>query len=113
MLRCFVVVVHELIHGTNLCNISVVLRAESMQAVIGCKYLYLRKCTYYVRVKVPKRLGAREIRFCLRTKKLSVAVVVLEWFLPIIPRLKQLVIRSRTLETNLICLQFSQIKDAM
>jgi integrase len=66
-----------------------------------------------VRVKVPKRLGAREVRFCLRTNKLSVAVVRLECLLPLISSLKQLVIRSRTLDTNLICLQFLQIKDAM
>jgi hypothetical protein len=46
-----------------------------VQAVKGFKYLYLRKVTFYVRVKVPKRLGAREVMFCLRTNKLSVAVV--------------------------------------
>lgn len=84
-----------------------------MQVVKGFKYLYLRKVTFYVRVKVPKRLGAREVRLCLRTNKLSVAVVRLECLLPLISSLKQLVIRSRTLDTNLICLQFLQIKDAM
>ncbi|MBL4941893.1 MAG: DUF3258 domain-containing protein [Colwellia sp.] len=84
-----------------------------MQAVSGFKYLYLRKSTFYLRVKVPKRLGAREVRLCLRTKKLAVAVVVLDRLLPLILRLKQLVIRSRTLDTGLICLQFTQIKDAM
>jgi integrase len=84
-----------------------------VQAVKGFKYLYLRKLAFYVRVKVPKRLGAREVRFCLRTNKLSVAVVRLECLLPLISSLKQLVIRSRTLDTNLICLQFLQIKDAM
>lgn len=66
-----------------------------------------------MRVKVPKRLGAREVRLCLRTNKLSVAVVILERLLPLISSLKQLVISSRTLDTSLICLQFSQIKDAM
>jgi integrase len=66
-----------------------------------------------VRVKVPKRLGAREIRLCLRTHKLSVAILVLERLLPLISSLKQLVIRSRTLDTDLVCLQFSHIKDAM
>jgi integrase len=84
-----------------------------VQAVSGFKYLYRRKQTYYLRVKVPKRLGAREVRLCLRTKKLAVAVVVLDRLLPLILRLKQLVIRSRTLDTSLICLQFTQIKDAM
>lgn len=84
-----------------------------MQAVSGFKYLYLRKRTYYVIVKVPKRLGAREVRLYLWTKKLAVAVVVLDRLLPLILRLKQLVIRSRTLDTSLICLQFTQIKDAM
>jgi hypothetical protein len=84
-----------------------------VQAVTGFKYLYLRKSTFYVRVKVPKRLGAREIRLCLRTHKLSVAVLVLERLLPLISSLKQLVIRSRTLDTDLVCLQFSHIKDAM
>jgi integrase len=66
-----------------------------------------------VRVKVPKRLGAREIRLCLRTHKLTVAILVLERLLPLISSLKQLVIRSRTLDTDLACLQFSHIKDAM
>lgn len=66
-----------------------------------------------MRVKVSKRLGAREVRLCLRTHKLSVAVIVLERLLPLISSLKQLVIRSRTLDTDLICLQFTQIKDAM
>ncbi|NQY88485.1 MAG: hypothetical protein HRT51_12220 [Colwellia sp.] len=83
-----------------------------MQAVSGFKYLYHRKSTYYLRVKVPKRLGAREVRLCLRTKKLCVAVVVLERLLPTVARLKQL-IRSRTLDTDSNCLQFTQIKDAM
>ncbi len=59
--------------------------------------IYLRKSTFYVRVKVPKRLGAREIRLCLRTHKLSVAILVLERLLPLISSLKQVVIRSRTL----------------
>ena len=84
-----------------------------MQAVTGFKYLYLRKSTYYLRVKVPKRLGVREVRLCLRTKKLSVAVVILDRLLPLVSRLKQLVIRSITLDTSSICLQFTQIKDAM
>jgi integrase len=86
---------------------------SNLQAVSGFKYLYRRKSTYYLRVKVPKRLGTREVRLCLRTKKLSVAVVILERLLPFISRLKQLVIRSRTLDTSSICLQFTQIKDAM
>lgn len=84
-----------------------------MQAVSGFKYLYLRKSTFYVRIKVPKRLGSREVRLCLRTKKLAVAVVILERLIPCIRRLKQLVIQSRTLDTTTICLQFTQIKDAM
>jgi integrase len=84
-----------------------------VQAVKGFKYLYLRKVTFYVRVKVPKRLGAREVRLCLRTNKLSSAVIRLETLLPLISSLKQLVIRSRTLDTKLTCLQFLQIKDAM
>ncbi len=84
-----------------------------MQAVKGFKYLYLRKVTFYVRVKVPKRLGAREVRLCLRTNKLSIAVIRLETLLPLISSLKQLVIRSRTLDTKFTCLQFLQIKDAM
>ena len=84
-----------------------------MQAVSGFKYLYLRKRTFYLRVKVPKRLGARELRLCLRTKKLSVAVVILDHLLPFVSMLKQLVIRSRTLDTYSTCLQFTQIKDAM
>jgi len=84
-----------------------------LQAVTGFKYLYLRKSTFYVRVKVPKHLGAREIRLCLRTHKLSVAILVLERLLPLISSLKQLVIRSRTLDTDSTCLQFTKIKDAM
>tara|TARA_R110001583_G_scaffold281_16_gene2600 strand:+ start:244 stop:1695 length:1452 start_codon:yes stop_codon:yes gene_type:complete len=84
-----------------------------VQAIKGFKYLYLRKVTFYVRVKVAKRLGAREVRLCLRTNKLSVAVVRLECIRSLISSLKQLVMRSRTLDTNLICLQFSQIKDSM
>jgi len=86
---------------------------SNVQSVLGFKYLYLRKSAFYIRVKVPKRLGAREIRLCLRTKKLAVAVVILERLLPSITRLKQLVIQSRTLDTTIICLQFTQIKDAM
>ena len=85
----------------------------NLQAVTGFKYLYLRKHTFYLRVKVPKRLGSREVSLCLRTKKLSVAVVILERLLPLVSRLKQLVIHSRTLGTSSICLQFTQIKDAM
>mgnify|MGYP000564575821 CR=1 FL=1 len=84
-----------------------------MQAVSGLKYLYLRKSTFYVRVKVPKHLGAREVRLCLRTKEQWVAVIILEGVLPLISKLKQLVIRSRTLETDSTCLHFTQIKDAM
>jgi integrase len=64
-------------------------------------------------VKVPKRLGAREVRLCLRTNKLSVAVILLGLLQPLIFRLKQLVINSRTLDTYTTCLQFTQIKDAM
>ena len=84
-----------------------------MQTVAGFKYLSLRKQTFYLRMKVPKRMGTREIKLCLRTQKLSVAVVILERLSPIIARLKELVINSRTLDTDLISLQFSQIKDAM
>lgn len=40
-------------------------------------------------------------------------MVILERLLPLVSKLKQLVIRSRTLDTSLICLQFTQIKDAM
>jgi integrase len=86
---------------------------SNVQAVSGLKYLYLRKSTFYIRVKVPKRLGAREVRLCLRTKKLGVAVIMLEGLLPLVSKLKQLVIRSRTLDTDSTCLQFTQIKDAM
>jgi hypothetical protein len=75
--------------------------------------LYLRKGTYYLRVKVPKRLGTREIRLCLRTNKINVAVVILESLLPLIAKLKKLVISSRTLDTDLVLLQFSHIKGAM
>ena len=84
-----------------------------MQSVSGFKYLSLRKHTFYLRMKVPKRMGTREIKLCLRTQKLSVAVVILERLSPIMARLKELVINSRTLDTDLISLQFSQIKDAM
>tara|TARA_R110001592_G_C13106918_1_gene744629 strand:- start:1348 stop:1722 length:375 start_codon:yes stop_codon:yes gene_type:complete len=84
-----------------------------VQAVKGFKYLYLRKSTYYFRQRVPKRLGVREIQFCLHTTNLSSAVLILHRLQPLISSLKQLVISSRTLDTNLICLQFLQIKDAM
>jgi len=40
-------------------------------------------------------------------------VVILEELLPLVSKLKQLVISSRTLDTRLTCLQFTQIKDAM
>ncbi|WP_425462588.1 hypothetical protein [Litorilituus lipolyticus] len=42
-------------------------------------------------MKVPKRLGTREVRLCLRTKKLSVAVVVLDRLSPLVSLIKQLV----------------------
>jgi integrase len=84
-----------------------------MQAIDNFKYLYLRKNTFYMRVKIPRRIGAREIRLCLRTKNISVAVVVLNRLLPLIKSLKKLVINSRTLDTPSICLRFTQIKDAM
>jgi len=86
---------------------------SNVQAVSGFKYLYRRKQAFYLRVKVPKRLGAREVRLCLRTKKLSVAVLLLEILQPFISMLKQLVISSRTLDTDITCLQFTQIKNAM
>jgi len=54
-----------------------------MQTVAGFKYLSLRKYTFYLRMKVPKRMGAREIKVCLRAKKLSVEVVILERLSPI------------------------------
>ncbi|MEY8215645.1 MAG: hypothetical protein RPR97_14320 [Colwellia sp.] len=64
-------------------------------------------------MKVPKRMQTREVKLCLRVQKLSVVVVILERLSPIIARLKELVINSRTLDTDLISLQFSQIKNAM
>ncbi len=73
-----------------------------MQAVSGFKYLYLRKSTFYVRVKVPKRLGAREIKLCLRTEKLCVAVIILEGLLPLVSKLKQLVINHYTITAGAV-----------
>lgn len=48
------------------------------------KYLFVRKHTFYLRIKVPKRMGTREIKLCLRTKNLSVAVALLERLSPVI-----------------------------
>ncbi len=73
-----------------------------MQNVIGFKYLFTRKHTFYLRIKVPKRMGTREIKLCLRTKKLSVAVIVLERLSPSITILKELVITSRTFYIELM-----------
>lgn len=84
-----------------------------MHAVAGCQYLYRRKATYYLRVKIPKRIGAREIRLCLRTHKLEVALVLMQRLKPIISQLKGLVIRSRALDTSSISQQLEQIKTAM
>ncbi len=84
-----------------------------MQALVGCQYLYRRKATYYLRVKVPKRLGVREVRLCLRTEVLEVALVILQRLKPLIIKLKGLVIHSRTLDTSLISQQLNQIKNAM
>ncbi|MFC0117780.1 DUF3258 domain-containing protein [Pseudoalteromonas xiamenensis] len=84
-----------------------------MRAVVGCQYLYRRKATYYLRVKIPKRLGVREVRLCLRTEVLEVAVVILQRLKPLIIQLKGLVIHSRTLDTSLISQQLKQIKNAM
>lgn len=84
-----------------------------MQAVVGCQYLYRRKATYYLRIKIPKRLGVREVRLCLRTHKLEVALVLMERLKPLISKLKGLVIHSRTLDTSSISQQLNQIKSAM
>lgn len=84
-----------------------------MHGITGIKYLYKRKSTFYIRVKIPKRLGTREVRLCLRTKRLPVAIAKLDLLLPMVKRLKALVISSRTLETDLVSKQLNQIKDAM
>ena len=64
-------------------------------------------------MKIPKRLGTREVRLCLRTKRLPVAIAKLDLLLPMVKRLKAHVISSRTLETDLVSKQLNQIKDAM
>jgi hypothetical protein len=84
-----------------------------MQAVTGFKHLYLRKTTFYFRLKLPKRVSKREVRLCLRTDKLTKAVILWELLQSYASRLKQLVISSRTSEASLIRLQLTQIKDAM
>ena len=84
-----------------------------MQAVTGFKYLYLRKTTFYFRLKLPKRISRQEIRLCLRTNKLTEAVILWELLQPYACRLKRLVINSRTLDTSLISMQLTQIKDVM
>jgi integrase len=62
---------------------------------------------------VPKRLGVREIRFCLHTTNLSTAVLILNRLQPLVLQLKQLVITSRKLDTATTYLQLLSIKDVM
>jgi len=64
----------------------------TIRVLVGFKYLYLSKNIFYVRGKVIKRAGIIEMRLCLHTHKLDVAIVVLEKLLPIMVRLKQLVL---------------------
>lgn len=84
-----------------------------MQAVTGFKYLYLRNSKYYFRQRIPKRLGVREIRFCLDTTNLSSAFLIWNRLQPFVLQLKKLVITSRKLDTTTTYLQLLAIKDAM
>ncbi|WP_373292830.1 DUF6538 domain-containing protein [Shewanella algicola] len=51
-----------------------------MKAIAGTKHLYIRKEWFYFRMKLPKRLGVREVRFSLNTQDLSYALVKLQRF---------------------------------
>ncbi|WP_448568151.1 DUF6538 domain-containing protein [Thalassotalea ganghwensis] len=84
-----------------------------MKVVAGSKYLYLRKQWFYFRIRLPKRLGMREIRFGLQTQNLISAVNRINQFKPYIQQLKQLVITSKSLDTSEVKPQLIKIKDAM
>lgn len=64
-------------------------------------------------MRLPKRLGTREIRFGLQTQNLISAVKRVEQFKPYIQQLKQLVITSKSLDTSEVRPQLMLIKDAM
>jgi integrase len=84
-----------------------------MKAVVGKKYLYLRKQRFYFRIKLPKRLGTREIRIGLQTQDLISAIKRINQFKPHIQQLKQLVITSKSLDTSDVKPMLMKIKDAM
>ncbi|XQW84543.1 DUF6538 domain-containing protein [Thalassotalea piscium] len=84
-----------------------------MLVVNGFKHLYLRKTQYYFRQRIPKRLGLREIRLCLHTSSLSVAVIKWHRLQPYILKLKQLVIISRKLDTKTTKERLLSLKDIM
>ena len=71
-----------------------------MKAVAGNKHLYLRKQWFYFRMRLPRRLGTREIRIALHTQNLIKAVNKLNQFKSYIQQIKQLVIASKSLETS-------------
>ena len=84
-----------------------------MKAVAGNKHLYLRKQWFYFRMRLPRRLGTREIRIALHTQNLIKAANKLNQFKSYIQQIKQLVIASKSLETSEAQLQLLKIKDAM
>ena len=84
-----------------------------MKAVAGNKHLYLRKQWFYFRMKLPKRLGTREVRIALHTQNLISAVNKLNQIKPYVQQIKQLVIASKSLETSEVQPQLLKIKDAM
>jgi len=84
-----------------------------MKVVAGNKYLYLRKQWFYFRMRLPKRLGTRKIRFGLQTQNLISAVNRVNQFKPYIQEVKQLVITLKSLDTSEVKPQLIMIKDAM
>ena len=64
-------------------------------------------------MRLPKRLGVREVRFGLQTQNLISAAKRVEQFKPCIQELKQLVISSKSLDTSEVKPRLLMIKDAM
>ncbi|WP_170252803.1 DUF3258 domain-containing protein [Colwellia echini] len=64
-------------------------------------------------MRLPKRLGVREVRIAFNTQNLSLALQKLHRYKPYIQQLKQLVITSKSLDTSEIKPTLMKIKDAM
>ncbi|OBT04758.1 hypothetical protein A9267_17600 [Shewanella sp. UCD-FRSSP16_17] len=84
-----------------------------MKAIAGTKHLYIRKEWFYFRIKLPKRLGVREVRLSLNTQDLSYALLKLQCFTLQINLLKQLVVSLKSLDTSVVTSSLLMIKDTM